>query len=118
MKGFDPATGLGYIQEGDYVDAALPYARNSGEGVLIGALFGVVGGPAGVQGDIRAIMRHGLHGLVAASGANTAATAWTSIAYWDDTNKRITPISTSNTRVGIFAADKTTAQAFGNVLLD
>lgn len=116
MKGYDPATGLGYIQDGDYVDAVLPYARNSGEGVLIGTLFGVVAGPAGVQGDLRSVWRKGIHGLVAASGASTNATAW-ALAYWDDTNKRVTPVSTNNTLIGKFAEEKTTSQAFAKVLI-
>ena len=117
MKGYDPSTGLGYRQKGDYIEVTLPYARSGGQGVLVGALFGVCV-VDGAIGDVINIHAEGVYGLVAATGANTNATAWSSIAYWDDTNKRITPISTNNTRVGLFSADKTTTQAFASVRLD
>jgi predicted RecA/RadA family phage recombinase len=67
MKGFDPSTGLGFVQDGDYIEVTLPYDRNPGEGVLVGTMFGIsVDG--GLQGEVKNIHREGVYGLVAASG--------------------------------------------------
>lgn len=115
MKGYDPTTGLGYIQNGRYVEVKLPYARSGGEGVLVGTLFGICV-VDGVQNDVINIDIEGVYGLVAATGASTDATQGAA-AYWDNTAKKITPVSTSNTLVGKFLADKTTSQAFATVLL-
>lgn len=115
MKGFDPSTGLGFVQDGDYIEVTLPYDRNPGEGVLVGTMFGIsVDG--GLQGEVKNIHREGVYGLVAASGASTDAIQG-ALAYWDNTNKRITPVSTSNTLVGKFAVAKTTSQATARVAL-
>jgi len=115
MKGFDPSTGLGFVQNGRYVEVTLPYDRKGGEGVLVGTLFGVCV-VDGLAGEIVNIDREGVYGLVAASGASTDAIQG-ALAYWDNTNKRITPVSTSNTLVGKFALAKTTSQAAARVIL-
>lgn len=115
MKGYDPSTGLGFVQNGRYVEVTLPYDRKGGEGVLVGTLFGVCV-VDGVSGEIVNIHREGVYGLVAASGASTDATQGAA-AYWDNTNKRITPVASGNTLVGSFLAAKTTSQAFARVLL-
>jgi predicted RecA/RadA family phage recombinase len=116
MKGFDPATGLGYVQDGCYVEVTLPYARNPGEGVLIGSLFGVCS-LGGAQGDADNIHTEGIYGLTAATGASTDATQWAK-AYWDNTNRRITPVASGNSYVGVFAVAKTTSQATAQVRLN
>jgi predicted RecA/RadA family phage recombinase len=113
MKGYDSATGLGFVQNGRYVEVTLPYARKGGEGVLVGALFGVCV-VDGAQGERINIDTEGVYGLTAATGASTDATEW-ALAYWDNTNKRVTPVSTNNTLVGTFAAAKTTTQAAATV---
>jgi predicted RecA/RadA family phage recombinase len=116
MKGFDPSTGLGYIQEGDYIQVTLPYARKAGEGVLIGSLFGVCV-VDGAQGDSINIHTEGVYGLTAATGASTDATEWAK-AYWDNSAKKITPVSTNNSYVGVFAAAKATTDAAARVRLN
>lgn len=114
MKGYDPSTGLGFIQNGRYLEAALPYARKGGEGVQIGAaLFGVCV-VDGAQNDVVNLDTEGVYGLVAATGASTDATPG-AVAYWDNTNKRITPVASTNLAVGVFTAAKTTSQAFATV---
>lgn len=105
-----------YVQEGCYVEVALPYARLSGEGVLVGSLFGVcvVDGASGASINIHT---EGVYDLAAATGANTDAVVGAK-AYWDNTNKRITPVSTSNSYVGVFLAAKATADAVARVRLN
>lgn len=116
MKGYDPSTGLGFIQNGDYVEVTLPYARSGGQGVLVGSLFGVCV-VSGATGDVVNIHTEGVYGLEAATGAGTDAIAGAK-AYWDNTNRRITPVATSNSYIGVFLTAKTTSQAFATVRLN
>lgn len=117
MKGYDSATGLGFIQNGEYVEVTLPYARVGGEGVQVGAgLFGICV-VSGASGDVVNIHRSGVYGLTALTGAGSDATQG-ALAYWDNTNKRITPVVTGNLKVGEFLVAKTTAQSTAIVLLD
>jgi predicted RecA/RadA family phage recombinase len=114
MKGYDPSTGLGFIQNGRYLEETLPYDRKGGEGVQVGAsLFGICT-VDGVSGDVINIDTEGVYGLVAATGGSTDATPG-AIAYWDNTNKRITPVASTHLAVGVFTAAKTTSQAFAHV---
>lgn len=105
-----------YVQEGDYIEVVLPYARLSGEGVLVGSLFGVcvVDGASGASINIHT---EGVYDLTAVTGASTDAVVGAR-AYWDNTNKRITPVSTSNSYVGVFMAAKATADAVARVRLN
>lgn len=116
MKGYDPSTGLGYVQEGCYIEVTLPYARTGGQGVLVGALFGVCV-VDGASGDVINIHTEGVYGLEAATGASTDAVAGAK-AYWDNSAKKITPVSTNNSYVGVFMAAKTTAEAVARVRLN
>jgi predicted RecA/RadA family phage recombinase len=105
-----------FIQNGASVELALPYARLAGEGVLIGSLFGVcvVDGASAASINIHT---QGVYDLVGATGASTDAAVGAK-AYWDDTAKKVTPVSTSNTLVGKFMAAKLTTDAVARVRLD
>lgn len=102
-----------HVQEGRYVEVALPYARKSGEGVLIGSLFGVCV-TDGATGDLVNIDTETVYDLTAATGTGTDAT-FGAAAYWDNTAKKVTPVATSNTLVGVFLADKATTDAVARV---
>jgi predicted RecA/RadA family phage recombinase len=108
-----------YIQEGEYVEVALPYARSSGQGVLVGALFGVcvVDGASGASINIHT---EGVYDLEAATGASTDAT-FGALAYWDNSAKKVTPVagsSPANTKIGVFLAAKATTDAVARVRLN
>jgi predicted RecA/RadA family phage recombinase len=107
-----------HVQEGRYVEVTLPYARKSGEGVLVGSRFGVCV-VDGAQGERINIDTESVYDLTAATGAGTDATEW-AIAYWDNASgaRRVTPVSTSNTRIGLFSAPKATTDAVARVRLD
>jgi len=110
-----------HVQEGRYVEVTLPYARKSGEGVLVGSLFGVCV-VDGAQGDVVNIDTETVYDLTAATGASTDATQG-AIAYWDNGSgaRRVTPVagtSPANTRIGVFLAAKATTDAVARVLLD
>jgi predicted RecA/RadA family phage recombinase len=105
-----------YVQEGCYVEVPLPYARKSGEGVLVGSLFGVCV-VDGAQNDSINIHTEGVYDLTAATGASTDATVG-ALAYWDNSAKKVTPVSTSNTKIGVFLAAKATTDAVARVRLN
>jgi predicted RecA/RadA family phage recombinase len=100
-----------FVQEGCFVEIALPYARTSGQGVLLGTLFGVcvVDGASGATVNIAT---EGVYDLTATGTATAGASA-----YWDDTNKRITATATDNTKVGSFLVAKASGDATARVRL-
>lgn len=102
-----------HVQEGRYIEVALPYARKGGEGVLIGELFGVCV-IDGAQGDLVNIDTKTVYDLTAATGASTDAT-FGAAAYWDNSAKKVTPVSTNNTKIGLFLAAKATTDAVARV---
>lgn len=117
MKGYDPSTGLGYVQNGRYVEVTLPYARTGGQGVQVGAgLFGVCV-VDGASGDVINIDTEGVHGLEAATGSGNDAVAG-AVAYWDNSAKKVTPQASTHLKIGVFLAAKTTSEAFARVRLD
>ena len=90
-----------FVQEGTVTELTAPYARNAGEGALIGAIFGIAVNT--VANAAKGQFRVG-RGVV--THAKAASQAWTegSKIYWDNTNKVMSNVSTSNTFVGYAAA--------------
>lgn len=104
------------VQHGENVEVVLPYARVSGDFVMVGSLFGVCW-VDGASGDSINICTEGVYDLTAATGASTDAT-FGAKAYWDATAKKITPVSANNTLVGVFLAAKATSDATARVKLN
>ena len=102
-----------HVQEGRYIEVVLPYARKGGEGVLVGSLFGVcvVDGASGASVNIDT---ESVYDLEAATGTGTNAT-FGAAAYWDNTAKKVTPVATENTLIGVFLAAKATTDAVARV---
>lgn len=102
-----------YIQDGDQIELAAPYAVASGGGALIGALFGVAQ-VALANGERGAFAIEGVHELAKATGE-----AWTEGAkiYWDNTNKRCTTTSSGNTLIGVASEAAVSAATVGRVRL-
>lgn len=91
-----------YIKPGKMISFVAAAAVLSGQGLLIGTLFGVVAADAAIgEGGEMAI--HGVYSLPKATGASTGGAQGTA-AYWDDTAKKVTAVSTSNTLIGKFNA--------------
>jgi predicted RecA/RadA family phage recombinase len=83
------------IQQGDTLELAAPYDRTSGQGALIGSIFGVA--QVDVLSGVRASFAvAGVFDLTKASGAVTEGAK----LYWDNTAKNVTTTSTSNTLIG------------------
>jgi len=81
-----------FVQPGLSVPLPVPYDRTSGQGVLVGALFGVVAVDA-LTGATAEVAVNGVFDitkeapLVIAVGARV---------FWDNTNKRVTTTATAN----------------------
>jgi predicted RecA/RadA family phage recombinase len=88
-----------FIQPGDNVDVVAPYAVTSGQGLLDGIEFSIAStdiasGASGI-GVTRGVFDH-------PKAAVTIARK--TLAYWDNTARLVTNVSTSNTKIGIFMA--------------
>lgn len=85
-----------YVQPGDVVTVPAPAAVASGDGVLVGGLFGIAGTDA-ASGDLVEIKLVGVYDM-----PKTSAQAWTVGAdiYWDDGAGVATTVSTDNTLIG------------------
>ena len=97
-----------FIQPGDSLTVSAPYAVNSGQGVLIGALFGIAAYDAAISTTVE-IQTEGVFDIT--KEPSLAITAGARV-FWDNTNRRITTTATGNYQVGIatlaaLAADAT-----------
>lgn len=103
-----------YVQEGEVLELTAPYARLSGEGALIGAIFGVpvVDVAAGARASF------GLTGVYDLK--KTSAQAWTEgqKIYWDNTAKETTSTVGANVLIGIAAEVAVNPSAVGRVRLN
>ena len=86
-----------YVQDGDTDTLPAPYAVTSGQGVLIGAMFGVAARDAanGAEVELNLV---GVFDLPKA-----ASQAWTvgQRIYWDNTAKNTTNVVGTNTLIGV-----------------
>lgn len=85
-----------YVQPGDNITSTAPADIASGDGVLIGSLFGVANGAA-ATGEPVVIVTKGVFTLP--KNTTTAITEG-ALIYWDDTNERVTTTASGNTLIG------------------
>lgn len=95
-----------YVQEGKTLDFVAPYDRSSGQGALVGSMFGVACVDV-LSGATASFATEGVFDITKASGAVTQGAKM----YWDNTAKNATTTSTSNTFIGY----ATQAQLTGDV---
>jgi len=103
-----------FIQPGNVITLPAPYNLTSGQGVLVGAVFGVAANDA-LQGTTVEAVRAGVFALGAVA-ADTLAIG--DKVYWDNTAKRITKTATNNVLVGAAASPKSGTETSATVLLD
>ncbi len=103
-----------YVQDEDIIPLAAPYDRLSGQGALVGALFGIamIDVLSGVTANF---MTNGVHTITKATGQT-----WTqgALIYWDNTAKNCTNVSTSNTRIGVAMQAQASGDTAGQVRLN
>lgn len=103
-----------YVQAGNVLTLLAPYQRNVGEGAIIGNLFGVA----------LNTVANGVAGEFATEGVWTlpklAGAAWLlgQILYWDNAERHVTVVSTTNSRIGAAQAAAGSAATTGNVRLN
>jgi predicted RecA/RadA family phage recombinase len=103
-----------FVQDGEVIPVTAPRNVNSGEGVLVGALFGVATTTV-LSGASLEIVPEGVFDLAAAT-ADTATQG--AKMYWDDTAHRLTTTATNNTLVGALTAAKANGDTTARVYLD
>ena len=86
-----------YVQPGNTITLTAPYAVASGDGLLVGSIFGVASGTAALGETVEAALT-GVFDVT-----KIGSQAWTvgSKVYWDDTNKRCTTVATDNSLIGV-----------------
>ena len=103
-----------FIQEGITLTLAAPYAVVSGDGLLVGSIFGVATGDAANGAEVEAITR-GVFSL-----KKTSAQAWTvgALIYWDNTAKECTTTVSTNKLIGVAVAAAVNPSSTGLVRLN
>lgn len=84
-----------FIQTGDVVELTAPADMNSGDCALVGSFFGVAT-KAISNGTVGNFMIEGVFDLP----KDTSTVAQGAKLYWDNTAKKVTTTSTSNTFIG------------------
>ena len=99
-----------YVQPGNTITLTAPYAVASGDGLLVGSIFGIASGAAALGEPVETALV-GVFDIT-----KIGSQAWTAGAriYWDDTNKRSTNVATSNTLIGV--ATEAVAGGAGDVV--
>jgi predicted RecA/RadA family phage recombinase len=102
-----------FIQEGETLTLAAPYNVLSGEGLLVGSIFGVAAYDA-ISGAAVETQVEGVFDL-----KKTSAQAWTVgvRVYWDDAAKECTTTASTNKLVGVAVAAAANPSALGRVRL-
>lgn len=96
------------------VTMTAPANVTSGQGLLVGSAFGVVGTTV-ASGALMALHTEGQHTLPKATGA-----AWAvgDIVYWDDSAKNVTKTSSGNTKIGYATSVQASGDTTGVVNLN
>jgi predicted RecA/RadA family phage recombinase len=103
-----------FRQPGDVISVPAPYILTSGQGALVGALFGVAVFDAALSAPVE-LRVDGVVELTKATGE-----AWTvgAAIFWDNTNRRTTTTPTGNTRIGVATVAALAAATVGTVRLN
>ena len=104
-----------YVQPGDIVTVAAPYALASGDGALVGALFGVAAATYASGFADAEIKTTGVFDLKAEAAATGAVGTK---AYWDDAAKQVTSTVGTNKLIGVYTAAKAASQTTARVRLN
>ena len=103
-----------FVMEGKTITLTAPYALTSGQGLLVGSIFGVASADAAISTDVEAVLE-GVFTLTKATGA-----AWTvgALIYWDNAARNCTTTVATNKLIGVAQAAALTGDTVGNVRLN
>ena len=103
-----------YVAEGCILQLTAPYAVLSGQGLLVGGLFGIAEHDAASGEQVST----GIDGVWDITKEPSLAISAGARVFWDNTNKRITTTATSNYQVGFATVAALAADATVRVLLE
>jgi len=105
-----------FLSQGNTLTFTAAAAYSSGDGVLLGSIFGVAAGDI-ANGDDGVLNLVGTYQLV-----KTASQAWTvgAAIYWDDGNSECTTVAEDNVLIGaaVAAVGSGAEETLGNVRLN
>ena len=104
-----------FIQAGNVVTLTAPYALASGDGALVGSIFGLATNAASSAASVELFVGQCVAEVTALSTDTGAAGIK---MYWDNTNKRATVTSTSNSLIGVLMLAKVTATTVATIRLN
>lgn len=103
-----------YVQPGDNLTLTAPYDLSSGDGALVGAIFGVAAGDALTGKEFDSVTR----GVFALDKVTANAFAEGAAAFWDNAAKLVTSTAAGNTRIGVATAAAASGAGTANVRLN
>ena len=103
-----------YVQSGNNLTVAAPYALTSGDGALINSLFGVAAGDAdnGAEVDLVTV------GVFELPKTSALAISIGEKLYWDNVAKEVNKTASGNTLIGVAASAAANPSATVNVRLN
>ena len=105
-----------YVQPGNTITLTAPYDVTSGDGLLVGAIFGIASGDALTGAEVEVVTT----GVFDVTKAASQAWAVGDKVYWDNTNRVVTKTATANTLIGVavLAVGGTASETIGRVRLN
>lgn len=103
-----------FVQRGDTIDVTAAAAIKSGDGVIVGSIFGIANVDAAI-GDTFALDTVGVFNLPKVSAL---AIAVGDAVYWDSANKVVTKTAGGNTKIGVAIAAAANPSPTVNVRLN
>lgn len=102
------------IQAGNVLTLTAPYAVSSGDGLLVGLIFGIATSAAASGATVETQVV----GVASVKAATADTFAVGAAVYWDNTAKQMTSTVGSNTKVGVATVAKTNGQTTVTVRLN
>jgi predicted RecA/RadA family phage recombinase len=100
------------VKEGRVITMAAPADVASGDGVVVGGLFGVATSAAASGADVE-LLTQGVVSLPKVASSVSAGV----LLYWDNTNKRATTVAAGNRPIGFHAGKVANAGAVDTPIL-
>lgn len=103
-----------YVQSAESITLTAAATLTSGQGLLVGTIFGVVSAAA-VSGQLYTLVLEGVFDLPKAAGDTPAVGAK---VYWNNTNFNVTTTSAGNSLIGVAVVAALAGDATVRVRLD
>lgn len=103
-----------FVHTAEMLTVVAPYALLSGQGVLVGSLFGIAAYDAPIGGSVEIKPR----GVFDVDADSTKTGAPGVKVYWDDTARRLTTTASGNTLVGALVKTKSNGELTMRAVLD